>query len=410
MSNLNISGKDILRFLLTHYEFVQLAFRSSKPDFIIDSDKFHTLISEYNISSESKLSLSKITTELKFCKQIPTGEYKLNGNYTSFLEFIFDDFILNLPETLKNRYQAIFSHFTNLQTEANETKIILLIQEIIKVVEKFLNDIEGQTLRLLRDTESLKVNAENHSDFTIRIQKANYWIDEYIIPLNAILDKDHPNSVVNAIVQIQRYTSEKRILADTYDLKLEFEKLYACAVNAKTELDQTLSKLTRELLPLLERIKSDSIILSGFYHFIENIDQPENYIIALPDLLRKTKGNVISKTFSSEAEFYIDQFSYQTQEILYEEVTEELEWLPDASYFKEQLLKEKEVANFYQWCFDALTCHTDNITLSKYFTVSNLLLEEDLAAEYKDDIRFEIKLTDATLLMPKVKVYEKLSE
>ncbi len=410
MSNLNLSGKDILRFLVTHYEFVQLAFSSSKPDFIIDSDKFLNLINEYNTSSETKISISKITTDLKFCRQLSTGEYKLNGNYTAFLEFIFDDFILDLPETLKNRYQAIFSHFTNLQTEVNEAKIILLIQEIIKVAEKFLNDIEAQTTRLLRDTESLKVNAENHSDFTVRIEKANYWIDEYIIPLNAILNKDHPNSVVNAIIQIQRYTSEKRILADSYELKREFEKLYACAVNAKTELDQTLSKLTRELLPLLERIKSDSIILSGLYHFVENIDQPENYIVPLPDLLRRTRGNVISKTFSSEAEFYIDQFNYQTPEILYEEETEEIEWLPDASYFKEQLLKEKEVSNFYQWCFDSLKEHTENITLSKYFTVSNLILEEDLVVEYHDDTRFEIQLSDAILKMPKVKIYEKLSD
>jgi hypothetical protein len=410
MSNLNLSGKDILRFLLNHYDFVQKAFDISKPDFIIDSDKFLHLINEYNTSSETKVSISRISTDLKFCRQLSTGEYKLNGNYTTFLEFIFDDFILNLPETLKNRYQAIFNHFTNLQTEANEMKIILLTQEIIKVVEKFLNDIQGQTFRLLRDTESLKVNAENHSDFTIRIQKANYWIDEYIIPLNSILDKDHPNSIVNAIIQVQRYTSEKRILADTYELKREFEKLYACTVNAKTELDQTLSKLTRELLPLLERIKSDSIILSGFYHFIENVDQPENYIIPLPDLLRRTKGNVISKTFSSEAEFYIDQFNYQVPEILYEEEAEELEWLPDASHFKEQLLKEKEVSNFYQWCFDSLKEHSDNITLSKFFTVSNLILEEDLIAEYEGETRFEIQLSDAILKMPKVKIYEKLSE
>jgi hypothetical protein len=136
MSNLNLSGKDILRFLLTHYEFVQLAFNASKPDFIIDADRFNHLINEYNTGSESKISVTRLTAELKFCRQIPTGEYKLNGNYTSFLEYIFDDFILDLPETLKNRYQAVFSHFTSLQTEANEGKIILLVQEIIKVVEK----------------------------------------------------------------------------------------------------------------------------------------------------------------------------------------------------------------------------------------------------------------------------------
>lgn len=409
MSNLNISGKDILRFLLNHYDFVQKAFDISKPDFIIDSDRFHQLIAEYNTSSESKISLPKITTDLKFCRQLPTSEYKLNGIYTTFLEFIFDDFILDLPDTLKNRYQAVFYHFTSLQTEVDETKVILFIREIIKVLEDFLNDIQGQTYRLLRDTESLKVNAENHSDLSVRLQKANYWIDEYIIPLNAILNIDNPNSIINVIVQVQRYASEKRFLAESYTLKNEFEKLYASSVNAKTELDQTLSKLTRELLPLLERIKSDSIILSGFYHFVENIDNPENYIIPLPDLLRKTRVNVISKTFSSEAEFYIDQFNYKTPEILYEETIEEIEWLPDSSIFKEKLLKEKEVENFYQWCYDAIKEHTENITLSKFFTVSNLILEEDLVAEYQDETRFEIQLSDAIIKIPKVKVYEKLS-
>ncbi|MBW6536588.1 MAG: hypothetical protein K0B11_16380 [Mariniphaga sp.] len=410
MSKLNISGKDILRFLLNHYDFVQKAFDISKPDFIIDSDKFHQLISEYNTSSESKVSISKITTDLKFCRQLPTGEYKLNGTYTTFLEFIFDDFILDLPETLKNRHQAVFIHFTSLQTETDETKLILFIREIVKVIEDFLNDIQGQTYRLLRDTESLKVNAENHSDFSIRIQKANYWIDEYIIPLNTILNKEHPNSIVNAIIQVQRYASEKRILAKTYIQKREFEKLYASSVNAKTELDQTLSKLTRELLPLLERIKSDSIILSGFYHFVENIDNPEKYIIPLPNLLRRKRDSIISKTFGSEAEFYIDQFNYKIPEILYEEAREEIEWLPDSSHFKKQLLKEKEINNFYLWCIDALKEHTNDITLSKFFMISNLILDEDLVVEYKDETRFEIHLSDVVLKMPKVKVYEKLPE
>lgn len=410
MSNLNISGKDIVGFLFHHYDFIQKAFDISKPDFIIDSDKFHQLISEHNTSSDRKVHLQKISTDLKFCRQLPTGEYKLNGTYTTFLEFIFDDFVLDLPETLKNRYQAVFNHFTSLQTEKDETKAILFIREIIKVIEDFLNDIQGQTYRLLRDTESLKVNAENNSDLSVRIQKANYWIDEYIIPLNVILNIENPNSVINAIIQVQRYASEKRILADTYTLEREFEKLYSSSVNAKAELDQTLSKLTRELLPLLERIKSDSIILSGFYHFVENVDMPQDYIIPLPDLLRKVRANVISRAFSNEAEFYIDQFNYKTPEILYEETTEEIEWLPDSSYFKEQLLKEKGVDNFYQWCFDSLKEHTENITLSKFFTVSNLLLEEDLFAEYIDETRFNIQLSDAVLKIPKVKVYEKLSE
>jgi len=405
---IKLSGKHILKFLQIHYEFVQLVFDQCKPDFIIDSNKFDTLIEEYNISAEQKISITKLI-DFKFCRQTPTGEYKISGNYTDFLQFIFDDFTLDLPETMKNRYQAIFGYYTNLQTETNPDKIIALIQEIGKVIEVFLNDINRQTSRLLRDTESLKVNADNYSDLSIRIEKATFWIDEYIEPLNSIFKRDHQESFVYVITQIQRYSSEKRYLASTYRLKSEFTKLYANAVNAKAELDQTLRKLTRDLLPLLNRIKSDSIILSGFYHFVENIDYPEKYIIPLPNPIKKTKGSALSKSFSSEADFYVDQFNYKTADVYYEEQNEEIEWLPDSSYFKEQLLKEKNIENFYQWCFDILKKHTDEITLSNFFTISNLLLEDDLVVEYNDTNRFEIELSDAIIKMPKVKIYEKLS-
>jgi hypothetical protein len=410
MSNLNLSGKEILRFLNTHYEFVHSAFAAGKPHFMIDSDKFMRLLHDYNAKNESKISLYRLTSEVKFCRQLSTGEYKLNRNYIPFLEYLFNDFVLNLPETLKNRYQAVFNHFNSLKDETSSYRIILLTQEIINVIEDFLSDIEGQTQRLLRDTEALKVNVGNHSAFSTRIQRANFWIDEYIIPLNAILDKDRADSIVNMIIKLQQYSNEKRLLSDNYELKLEFEKLYACAVNAKSELDRTLSKLTRELLPLLERIKSDSIILNGFYHFVENIDDPKAYIAELPHIVRRTKSSVTSKSFAAEAEFYIDQFSYLTPEILFNESEESIEWLPDAGYFKEQLLKEDGVKDFYKWCLTSLEEQTDTITLSKFFTLTNMLLDEDLVVEYKDEKRQEIKLADATLLMPKIKVYAKLSK
>ena len=405
MSNLNLSGKDILSFLSKHYEFVHSTFDIGKPDFVIEQEQFNTLVDEYNISSETKISVSKLM-DLKFCRKLPNGEYKISGVYTAFLEFIFDDFVLDLPETIKNRYLTITSNFTNLQITTDENKVVLYITEIIKETEDFLNDIQRQTYRLLRDTESLKVNADNFTDLRIRIQKANYWIDEYITPLNAVVNREHPDSLYSVILNIQNYSNEKRFSSDTITLRRWFEKLYGSAVNTKSELDQTIGKLTRELMPLLDRIKTNSLILSGFYHFIENIDTPENYIIPLPNFLRRERSRILSKNFDTEATFFIDQFNYKAPQISYIEETEEMEWLPDANHFKELLLKENGSENFYQWCFNILQEHTAEITLSKFFSVSNMVLEEDLAIEYKDDSRFEIQLADAILKMPKIKVYE----
>ena len=405
MSNLNLSGKDILRFLSNHYDLVRCAFDIGKPDFVIEQERFDTLVDEYNVNSKTKISHSDLF-DLKFCRKLPNGEYKISGVYTTFLEFIFDDFVLDLPETIKNRYMTITTNFTNLQTTTDETKIILYITEIIKETEDFLNDIQRQTYRLLRDTESLKVNADNFTDLTTRIQKANYWIDEYISPLNAVVNREHPDSLYSAISNIQNYASEKRFVADTYNMRRWFEKLYGSAVNTKSELDQTIGKLTRELMPLLDRIKTNSLILSGFYHFIENIDTPDDYIIPLPNFLKRERSRILSKNFDADANFFIDQFNYKPLQISYTEETEEMEWLPDTNYFKELLLKANGSDNFYRWCYDILQEYTKEITLSKFFNVSNMVLEEDLEIEYNNDSRFEIQLADAILKMPKIKVYE----
>ena len=196
------SGKSILQFLTTHYEFVQAVFNEGKPDFVLESDTFHTLITEYNTRSETKLSIQRLI-ELKFAIQRPTGEYKINPHYTDFLQFIFRNFVLDLPQTLQSRYQTVFDLFTHLQAEPHKDQVVLFIREIVKEVDNFLMDIESETIKLLEDTESLKVNAENNADFSIRIQKADFWIDKYIIPLNAVLNSEHPNSIVNTIIQVQ---------------------------------------------------------------------------------------------------------------------------------------------------------------------------------------------------------------
>lgn len=405
---IKLSGKHILKFLQTHYEFVQEVFNVSKPDFIIEVNTLDSLIEEYNISNEPKLSVSKLI-DVKFCRQLPTKDFKINRSYADFLQFIFDDFTLDLPETLKSRYQTIFNLFTELKTESDTNRTIVLIQNIISVIDVFLNDIHRQTQKLLSDTESLKVNANEYSDLTKRLEKAIFWIDEYIEPLNKILEKGHPESFYAAIVSIQNYASEKRFITSSYRLKTEYKKLYASAVYARAELDQNLQKLTRELRPLLDRIKSDSIILSGFYHFVENIDSPVDYHIPIPSLVKKTRVSPTFNEFHSKAHFFIDQFCYKTADVYYEEETEEIEWLPDSAFFKEQLLKEESINDFYQWSFDILKNHTDEITLSKFFTVTNLLLEEDLVVEYLDDERMQIELADAVVLMPKVKIHERVS-
>jgi len=404
MKNIRLSGKNILNFLQNHYDFVKSVFHHSKPEFIVASDVFDKFIADYNEQNEAHISVSKLI-QVKFCRQLPTGDYKINIHYTNFLQFVFDDFTLDLPDTLKNRYQTIFQLFIDLKAESNELKINALIQNIISVIEKFLYDIHRQTQRLLSDTEALKANVEEYTNLTKRLEKAVFWIDEYIEPLNRILEKEHPQSFYYELTRIQAYASEKRYTAKHAQQRI-YEKLYASAVNARNELDQNLQYLTRELKPLLDRIKQDSIILTGFYHLVEDIDNINKYG-ALPNLIKKSRDNVMFKGFQDNANYFIDQFDYKTAEAYYQETEDTMhETLPDSLYFKEQLIKSNQVTDFYEWCFKILSEHTDNIKLHDFFKVTNLLLEEDIIAEYNLNERKTVELQDAIVEIPIISVYE----
>ena len=104
------------------------------------------------------------------------------------------------------------------------------------------------------------------------------------------------------------------------------------------------------------------------------------------------------------------------------EETEKDDWIPDTLTFKDALRKDLPVANFYQWCYDYLNQQGTIITQNKYFIVTNLLLDDDIKADFQNltinvndrdkDIyhfesimKFEIELQDASLTLPIIAAY-----
>src|SRR6202007_166344 len=119
------------------------------------------------------------------------------------------------------------------------------------------------------ETRELKANV-NRVDYKEKIQRASFWIHYYIIPLNTILDVNEKNSVTNRLLEISEYANQLRLNATDEDIRQSFERLYFMLRQTNDDLLRQSKILTYELLPLIERIRTESIILTGWITFLKN--------------------------------------------------------------------------------------------------------------------------------------------
>jgi hypothetical protein len=400
---MKLNPRTILYFISNNFDFIKLLFDLSKEDNTIKTEELS------KICNENGIELVKLT-ELKIIKELPNSDFKLNKRYSDFLEFLFQEFYLSLPEQLSNRSNAVEDIFTKLQTATDKSKVPVYISGLIDVIDDFLNDIDSYSTRLLNDTESLKSSADSSSDLTLRIKKANFWIDEFIKPLNAILDKAQTKSIVKSISLISAYANQRKFEEEDYHIKRQFDRLYLNALNADQEINYHIKKLTRELLPLLDRIITNSQILSGLYHFIEDYNTPEKYIVPLQGLIKTERAYTYSSAYEADTLMYLEHFKPTEKIYIEDEVPEFDNWLPNTEYLKGKLQDNLPIENFYQWCFETLKADNMSPDMIKYSTISNLIFEKEFDVEFSREQKFKIDLDDVVLTLPKVKIYDAISE
>lgn len=398
------NAKRVLNFLTANFEFVKLLFDLCKEDSTIKTEEL------IKICNENNISIAVIVTDLRILRELPNGNYKLHKNYSDFLQFLFDEYAISLPEALAAMSNAIEEIFTKLQRATDKSQITTYIVGLNNVMDDFLERIDRYTQNLLRDTESLKSSVESATDLTLRIKKATFWIDEFIKPLNSILDKSQTKSIINTISLISAYANQRKFEEEDANLRRHFAKLYFNALNADLDINQQIKKLTRELLPLLDRIKTNSQIQMGFYYFLDNYDNPEGYIFPLPDLVFASRHSTYSTIFDKEAAMFLEHFKESTKTFIEDEAPEIDQWLPDTEFFKEKLRNNLPVENFYEWCYQVLKEEEIKPDMMKYSAISNLIFEKEFDAEFEHAKRFKLELEDVILTVPKVNLYASVSE
>jgi len=386
--------KTILNFLANYYDSLKDIFDLQKEFGHIRKERLQAIFDERNEQILQQLLDYKILRKLG-------DDYEFRDTYFKLFEFILNEFRPLLPETIQKYERSIGTLFKKIREGIHGDKLILgqRINDLHGEVKEFSEAVEKNTIRLLAETRELKSNVDK-LDYKEKVRKASFWIDYYITPLNNILDINHAESITNKLFDISNYVNVRRLNFDDETLRLQFEKMYVFLVQTNDDLLKQAKLLTNELLPLIERIRTESIILTGWIEFLK-----APYRAPLPKIFKVERQYPYSNDMYLNAREYVQQFGKDETIILEDPKASSDKWVFNKELYKEKMLQQLPLESFFDWC--GLTLKTDYQTIEtdKLFALTALLFEDGISIEV--DIHKErslIKTSQMVLRVPKIKI------
>jgi hypothetical protein len=386
--------RTILSFLHTNFDVVKDLFSYQIADGLITKEVYDMLIQKHGHTMNIRLREYRVIRSLG-------SDYEMRDVYFKLMEFLMFEFKPLLPETIEKYKGSISELFLKIRKYENQDRDILQerIKNLSHQVREFVDLVERNTFRLLAETRELKSNLDR-IEYREKVQKASFWIEYYILPLNRILDVKHSESVTSTVLDVSEYANRRRLDFQDETIRMEFEKLYAQLIQTNTDLLRQSKVLVNELLPLLERIRTESLILTGWIEFLRN-----PYKMDTPPLLKGTRTMVYAKDMLYKVREFFEQFSVNDYVTLEDGVVDFDKWIFDRDLFKGNLTKSLPVNDFFSWCYKELEKDFQDIETDKFFALCGLLFDGDLQIEFpKKAERVTLTTTTSKISLPKIKV------
>jgi len=387
--------KTILNFLATHFDAMVYLFDKQNTEGSIPIRSFR----------EFELRFGQIEHQLFDYKilRMVGDDAEFSGEIYNLFQFVLREFKPMLPEAIEKYNNSIGSLFKLIVENINGDKVILSkrLDELYSEIFAFLESVEKNTLRLLAETRELKSNVSK-IDYKEKVEKATFWIEYYIQPLNAILDINQPVSVVSQLLGVSNFLNVKRLNFHDETIRKQFEKIYFFLVQTNHDLLNQSKILTNELLPLIERIRTESLILTGWIEFLKKPNR-----VVTPPMLKLTRDNPYSNEMYYHAKEFVMQFQNVEDIIMTEELIKDEMWIFNKDKYKQDLINQMPVNDFFKWASASLKNDYNQIETEKLFSMTSLLFEDDLTKEFDPlDKHTTVRTTHVTLKVPKIKIYQ----
>jgi hypothetical protein len=384
----------ILRFLATYYDIIRELYNIQSKEGIIKHEELTEICGRHEHDVQQQLKEYKILRSIN-------ADFELRDVYYKLIEFILYEFKPMLPETFEKYFMSMSELFRKIKEGIHGDKMILS-ERIINLqtqIREFLDGVEKNTVRLLHETRELKANVDK-VDYRVKVHKASFWIEYYIIPLNQVLNVNYQESVANKLLEISDFANQRRLNFDEEGLRVQFEKLYNQLIQTNDDLLRQSKILTNELLPLIERIRTESLILTGWIEFLRN-----PYKVTTPKLLKSGRSAAYNKNLFFHTKEFFEQFMDEEEVFIEDDPQTHEQWIFNKTNVKARLKEQVPVQDFFTWCRNELMAEFKEVDAEKFFAMCTLLFEEDLEKEFSDKgSKVKIKTQHAKMTVPKIKI------
>ncbi len=385
-----IDPKRILRFLEEYFDEIKTIYKLNKQNGLILIEEIETIFNNSNILVDNLI-------EYEIIEQRIDDTFILNETYGSFISFLLDDFSLDMPEQIEKYHKSLDSLYRKLKSATTKNEIIQTVEALNNEIGKFENQLQKNISKLIKETKYIKANNQK-LDYPKKLQKASELTITYVKPLNIIL-QNHSESILYIIDNIIDESSQQRFNNKDENLKRIYIKLYNSYDKTKSEILNKNRLLSSEVIPLLDRIKSGSDILTGCINFLN-----DNNSYTVPTLLDKQRDITYSTNAEYEAQNIWEGYTDIDEDIIINE-TKPLEdvWIFNKQKYKNRLLKSLPIESFYTWIYEELKSELNIVESKNFFDLSKLIFDNDIDIEYKNK-RIEINLSDKVIDVPTIEI------
>lgn len=385
--------KSILQFVANHFELLRELFETQVDNEVISDSRLESILTNYGLDISSTLNEYKILLE-------HNDNYIINEPYFNLFEFVLQQFRPLLPEEIDKFGMSIRKLFVSIKQglKVDDDILISRIESISKEINAFTYAVINNTTSLLSKSRELKANSQG-VEYQDKVKQARFWIENYIVPLNTILDVTHPQSIFNELIELSKFANERRFDNSNETIRRLFEQLYNLLKRVTKDLNEQSKILISELLPLIERIKTENEYLKGFHFYLT--DGKCYKSILPPGLFNSSRDNFYSPFIYQNTREYFEQYENEEDVVIVEEDSNVNQWIFERSKYLDKLDNNLPVINFFEWCKQALDEEKKDFEFDDYFMVTSLLFEED----YKFTMNVEsstvsIKMKNGELLVP----------
>jgi len=386
--------RSILLYLAKQYDLLRNLYEEQFRHGGVDRSTLEQFLRDAGQSEESLLEYRILVPE--------HPDFAFHKPYLDLFEFIHQQFRPLLPEEIQRHGSTIEELFRKLKegNRSDPNARLDILYSLDHQIRDFNTAIRHNTKALLDKSRELKAN-DHRLDYTEKIRQARYLIDTHITPLNTILDVSHSQSITSILRGISTHVNLERLRCPDEQVRRSFEKTYFLLKHVIDDLNRQSAILTSELIPLIQRIRTESEYLRGFLHLLRH--PREIPVKALPVLYKSRKDNLYSPFVRENLSDFLQQYAKRTDMILPGEDTPVDYWFFDRPTYQRRLEADLPVEDFFSWCRAVIGEEVSSPSIDQYFQVTGLLM--DTVHEtylFPEEERTRISFPEAELELPRI--------